>query len=326
MADELDYGVTIRGFAAGQKVFGRYTLKRILGRGGMGVVWLARDEELEREVALKFLPEIVAMDKEAVRDLKRETRRSLELTHANIVRIHDFILDAQTAAISMEYVAGDTLAAKKVEQASGHFEVGELGPWTKQILEALEYAHTRADIVHRDLKPANVMLAGRGEVKIADFGIAASVGDSVSRVSAQASTSGTPHYMSPQQMMGEKPAVTDDMYALGATLYELLTGKPPFYSGNVLMQVQSKVPPRMAERRKELGSESTAAIPESWEATIAACLAKDPAARPQSAGDLLARLGLGGGAVAQSTAGKATANPAKAEKGAPAEAAGASVR
>src|ERR1700738_5011098 len=117
--DELDFGATIRGFSGNQKVFGRYTLKKILGRGGMGVVWLARDDELEYDIALKFLPEAVATDKEAVRDLKRETRRSLELTHPHIVRIYDFVQDVQAVAISMEYIPGDTLASRKVDQANG---------------------------------------------------------------------------------------------------------------------------------------------------------------------------------------------------------------
>ena len=88
---DLDFGATIRGFSPNQKVFQRYTLQRILGRGGMGVVWLARDEELERDVALKLLPEIVTMDRESIRDLKRETRRGLYLTHSHIVRIYDFV-------------------------------------------------------------------------------------------------------------------------------------------------------------------------------------------------------------------------------------------
>src|SRR3954469_20214099 len=140
--DEIDPGATVRIFCVGQKVFARYTLKKLLGRGGMGIVWLAQDEELAREVALKFLPEVLAMDKEAVRDLKRETRRSLELTHSHIVRIYDFEQDARTAAIAMEYINGDTLAARKVDHPAGHFEVTELEAWMRQLLEALTYAHT----------------------------------------------------------------------------------------------------------------------------------------------------------------------------------------
>jgi|GEM_PF-1534433 len=287
--DDLDFGETVKGFSAGQKMFKRYSLKKILGRGGMGVVWLAQDEELEREVALKFLPEVVAMDKQAVKDLKRETRRSLELTHPHIIRIYDFVQDTSAAAISMEFVSGATLAALKVDQANGHFEVSEIMAWVGQLCEALEYAHTRAEVVHRDLKPANLMVDARGELKVADFGIAASVSDSVSRVSVQAGSSGTPVYMSPQQMMGEPPAVTDDVYAIGSTLFELLTGRPPFYSGNVMMQVMNKVPPTMTARRQELGTNGED-IPEKWEAVIAACLAKEPTDRPRDVAAVLARL------------------------------------
>lgn len=289
MADDLDYGATVRGHTAGQQVFKRYTLTRILGRGGMGVVWLAHDRELERDVALKFLPEVVAADPQAIHDLKRETRRSLDLTHPHIIRIHDFLQDATAAAISMEYVAGDTLAGLKLQQPGGHFEAPQLQRWVEELAAALDYAHTVPRIVHRDLKPANLMVDARGSLKIADFGIAASVADSVSRVSVQAGSSGTPVYMSPQQMMGEKPAVTDDVYALGATLYELLTGRPPFFSGNIIAQVQGKQPPSMTERRAELEA-SGEPIPPAWEETIAACLAKDPAARPASAAAVAAGL------------------------------------
>ena len=278
--DDLDFGATIRGFSGGQLVFGRYKLKKILGRGGMGVVWLAHDEDLERDIALKFLPEVVAADAQAIRDLKRETRRSLELTYPHIIRIYDFVKDATNAAISMEFVEGKTLATLRVEQPDGHFETKDVEEWVGQMCDALAYAHRSAQVVHRDLKPANLMIDARGELKVADFGIAASVSDSVSRVSVQAGSSGTPVYMSPQQMMGEMPAVADDIYAFGATVYELLTGRPPFYSGNVMMQVMNKVPPSMTRRRQEL-SVSGVTIPENWETTVAACLAKEPGDRPK---------------------------------------------
>jgi len=279
--EDLDFGATIKGFATGQKVFNRYTLERILGRGGMGVVWLAKDGELDRPVALKFLPEVVAMDKDSLDELRRETKRNLELTHPNIVRIYDFVQDGRTAAISMEYIDGASLSALKTEQPDKIFPVAKLEPWLKQLCGALAYAHEDAKVVHRDLKPANLMIDARGKLKITDFGIARSISDSVSRVSAQAGSSGTPVYMSPEQMMGEKPAVTDDIYALGATLYELLTGKPPFHSGNIIAQVQSKVPPSVADRRKEFGV-TAGAVPEHWEKLISSCLAKDLSLRPQS--------------------------------------------
>jgi parallel beta-helix repeat protein len=284
--DDLDLGATIKGFSPGQKVFNRYTLKKILGRGGMGVVWLARDDELERDVALKFLPEVVAMDQQSLYELKRETRRSLELTHPHIVRIYDFVQDSRMAAISMEYVAGDTLAARKLAQPNRCFNAEQLGEWLGQLAGALDYAHHKAQVVHRDLKPSNLMIDARGDLKIADFGIAASVSDSVSRVSQQAGSSGTPVYMSPQQMMGEKPAVADDVYALGATLYDLLTGKPPFHSGNIMMQVINKAAPDLNERRQAAGAAPVSAV---WAQTIAACLAKEPSGRPLKAGDVAAR-------------------------------------
>jgi len=287
--DDLDFGATIRGFSAGQKLFGRYTLKAILGRGGMGIVWRTRDESLERDVALKLLPEIIAHDPSAVRDLKRETARSQQLSHPHILRIYDFVESPGVCGISMELIEGGTLTARRLTQPGEIFEVGTLTPWVEQLLEALAYAHAQEKIVHRDLKPANLMLTRDDRLKVADFGIAASVSDTVSRASVTASSSGTPVYMSPQQMMGEKPAVTDDLYAVGATLYELLTGKPPFYTGNVILQARDKIPPSIAARREELGV-TAAPVPAAWEAAIAACLAKDPADRPQSAEALRLRL------------------------------------
>ncbi|MDB6113512.1 MAG: Serine/threonine-protein kinase PknB [Lacunisphaera sp.] len=289
--DDSDLGATVLGYAAGQKVFGRFTLKKMLGRGGMGVVWLAVDDKLEREVALKFLPEVMKSDRPAMEELKKETRRALDLTHSNIVRFYDFVENESTAAISMEFISGDTLSGRRLGQPGQFYEPPALRRWVRQLCEALAYAHERGTVVHRDLKPANLMVDAHGDIKVTDFGIARSISDSVSRISAQAGTSGTPAYMSPQQMMGERPHPTDDIYSLGATLYELLTSKPPFYSGNIPAQVQSKVPLSIAARRKELGV-AGAPIPPEWEATIAACLSKDVAKRPQSVREFAQRIGL----------------------------------
>src|SRR5438876_3519014 len=166
---ELDFGQTIRGLAAGQKLFGRYTLQRTLGRGGMGIVWLARDDELERDVALKFLPDLIFHDRATLDDLKQETKRSLELTHKNIVRIYDFVSGETSACISMEYIDGDTLSNLRIDRPSKVFEPHELLEWTKQLCEALDYAHNHALVVHRDLKLSNLMVNQRGNLKVADF-------------------------------------------------------------------------------------------------------------------------------------------------------------
>jgi len=282
---------TLREFSAGQKVFDRYRLKKILGRGGMGIVWLARDEELEREVALKFLPDLVVFDKALLVDLKRETRRSLELTHKNIVRIYDFVQSESSACISMEYIDGDTLSNLRAEKDAKVFQPEEIAVWTSQLCDALDYAHNHARIIHRDLKPANLMVNQKGDLKVSDFGIARSLGDSMSKLTMASGTSGTLVYMSPQQLDGERGTHLDDIYSLGATIYDLLTGKPPFYSGNIDRQIHERTAPSMTERRKEFNLEP-ALVPPIWEAAVAACLAKDPAQRPQSAAEVANRLQL----------------------------------
>src|SRR5438477_5473781 len=282
---------TLREYGSGQKLFGRYTLVKILGRGGMGIVWLARDEELDREVALKFLPDLMIQDRAVFDQLKHETKRSLELTHPHIVRIYDFIHDERSGCISMEFVDGETLASLRCNQPQQVFEPSELSAWTSQICDALEYAHNRARIIHRDLKPANLMVNKKGDLKVSDFGIARSLGDTVSRLTMEQGRSGTLVYMSPQQLDGERGTHLDDIYSLGATLYELLTSKPPFYSGNIDRQVHERVAPSMTERRKDLNIEP-AIVPALWEETVAACLAKDPVKRPQSATEVANRLQL----------------------------------
>ena len=284
-------GATSREFASGQKVFGRYTLVRVLGRGGMGIVWLARDEELEREVALKFLPELMIQDHAVSDQLRRETKRCLELTHPHIVRIHDFVHDERSGCISMEYIDGETLSNLRVEKEQRVFEPEEIATWISQLCDTLDYAHTRANVIHCDLKPANLMVNQRGNLKISDFGIALSLSDSVSRLTLEQGRSGTLVYMSPQQLNGERSTHLDDIYSLGASIYELLTSKPPFYSGNIDRQICERVAPSMTERRKELDIEP-ASVPPIWEQTIAACLAKDPSRRPQSAAEVAQRLQL----------------------------------
>ena len=206
---------TSREFARGQRLFGRYTLIKILGRGGMGIVWLARDEELEREVALKFFPDLIIRDSAALSELKSETKRCLELTHPHIVRVYDFVYDERSGCISMEYVDGETLASLRCQKEQKVFEPGELSVWVGQLCEALHYAHHRAHIVHRDLKPANLMVNRRGNLKVQDFGIARRLGDSLSRLTMeqqqQGSSSGTLVYMSPQQLDGERCTPLDDI-------------------------------------------------------------------------------------------------------------------
>ena len=291
---DFDQTIRVKTPASGSIFFNRYRLDRVLGRGGMGVVWLADDLKLERPVALKFLPSLLGLDIAAVKELKTETRRGLELSHPNIVRIYDFVDDEELAAISMEFVDGKTLSELRMSTEHGVFSVPQVVQWLPGVVAALDYAHFHRKLVHRDLKPANIMATTKDNVaKVADFGIARSLSDTLSRLSAaNMGTSGTLPYMSPQQAMGERPMPTDDVYSLGATIYELLSGKPPFYRGDISTQITSKIPSSMLERREELEIRASDSIPKEWENAIAMCLRKDASERPQSAGALAEMLGL----------------------------------
>lgn len=290
--EKSDLGGAMRGVVAGKQLFQRFTLRKVLGHGAMSVVWLALEDRMERLVALKLVPESASFGPAACEDLKHETQKSLVLTHANIVRIFDFIADEGIAAISMEYVDGTTLSEARRQKRSKCFGIPELAPWVASLCDALAYAHESAGLIHRDLSPANILVDSRAKLKITNFGIACSLRNSRSRASGQISP-GTMNYMSPQQMRGEEPLPSDDIYALGVTLYEMLSSKPPFYNGDVALQVREMVAPPIAQRRVTLGIAGEP-IPKRWEETIAACLAKDPGQRPQSAAEVAERLRLGG--------------------------------
>lgn len=287
---------TLREREVGRKVFGRFRLLRELGVGGMGVVWLARDEVRDEQVALKFLPGMVTSDQEALFDLRREINRGLKLTHSGIVRLYDLHENENEglAAISMEYVDGPTLAEMKMRQPGRCFDADEpLVSWISSICDVLTYLHEEARVIHRDVKPRNLMLTSGGRLKVADFGIAATLCDSKSRLTKHPGRSGTPVYMSPQQAQGRNPAPADDIYSLGATIYELLTSKPPFFRGSeavILHQVATEMPPLMRDRRLEFGFADLAPIPLEWEEIVTSLLAKSSDERPRNVQEVAARL------------------------------------
>jgi serine/threonine protein kinase len=273
-------------------VFSRYELQNELGKGGMGVVWLALDRELNSKVALKFLREEMTSEADALKELKGEVIINRDLSHPNIIKTFSFETNGRTSAISMEYVNGVNLHRLKKASAdeakgygvpapnpAGFFEVEDIKQWVGQLCDAMDYAH-RQKVVHRDIKPANLMLNERGELKVGDFGIGRTVADTVNRVTKNAA--GTPPYMSPQQTMGEKAVPGDDIYSIGATIFDLLTGDPPFFRGAIRDQTLLKTPPTVTARRKELGRVGKP-IPPDWEKTVAACLAKEAADRPPTA-------------------------------------------
>lgn len=273
----------------GQRVFERFYLKRSLGAGGMATVWLARDRMNEKHVALKFLPAHLASDEKEIERLKMESIRSQHLAHPNIVQVYDFLSGKHGVAVAMEYVEGWSLWSMRVDKPGHRFPISEISPWICELCSALDHAHT-VGIVHRDIKPANLLLNARGQLKLADFGLARAMNPDLPDAGYHR-VIGTDWYMSPQQWTGDPPAVADDVYSVGATIYELLTGKPPFHDGDIFKQLFEVIPPTITERLAEFGVRKSG-IPAEWEETVAACLAKEVEQRPATIRDVATRLGL----------------------------------
>ena len=206
---------------------GRYRILSLLGRGGMGEVYLAEDPSLRRKVAIKLLPAPLVADAQAVVRFEQEARAASSLNHPNIITIHEIGTLDGGRFIAMEFVEGTPLSAL----AGSPLSVGQLLPIARQLAQALTVAHT-AGIVHRDIKPENVMLRPDGYVKLLDFGVArlitAAIGtrDGGPRFATRADVViGTPRYMAPEQIRGEPATAASDVFALGAVLHELLTGR-----------------------------------------------------------------------------------------------------
>jgi serine/threonine-protein kinase len=209
----------------------RYELLEEVGRGAMGIVYRARDNELEEIVALKILPDNLSNNPDALARFKQEARSARRLTHPNIVRIHDIGEEMGRKYISMEFVEGVDLKRilKKEKQLSWQQAIR----YGYFIADALAYAHS-IGIIHRDVKPANIMISKTDNVKITDFGIA-KVMEST-EVTLAGSVIGTPLYMSPEQVQGTPVDHRADIYSLGVVMYELAAGNPPFFEGDLAYQ------------------------------------------------------------------------------------------
>jgi serine/threonine protein kinase len=285
------------------KLFSCFELQRELYIGNTGTVWLAQDYSVGRQadlVALKFLPDFVANDKVAVDELKNEIARRIPRTHRNILRVYGLVEHKGRVAIQMEYVDGQSLSSLRLTKPNQTFEIRELEKWVKQLCEALECAHKDGRPIDGDFVPGNLIVDSAGDLKLKDLGIANCISDSMRRWTGSRKTSEKLPYMSPERAAGEKPTIADDLYSLGAILHELLTGKPPFSAEDIGFQVTGRLPLSMTERRTGLGIDGEE-IPGNWEETVAACLARDPRQRPQSAIEVEKRL-------------KTTSNPVRAPK------------
>jgi eukaryotic-like serine/threonine-protein kinase len=265
------------GLAPGDMLANRYRIQRLLGKGGMGAVYLAHDEVLGDVVALKLISSAWAADESAmVERFKREAAAARKVSSPNVIRIHD-LGEARPGMLylSMEYVQGRTLA--ELISARGLVPVADCVDILGQICVGLEAAH-QAGVIHRDLKPSNVLVGERNAVKIIDFGLAKAT--AADGMTATGMLMGTPYYMSPEQVRGRRVDAASDIYSLGALAYHLVTGRPPFSGENAIAVgfahlSETPAPPR--QLRPELGAE--------LDRTITRSLAKEPGERPRSAAE-----------------------------------------
>src|SRR5229473_2515096 len=224
------------------QTFGHYRILEKIAAGGMGVVYRARDEQLERDVALKVLPSGTLSDDSARRHFRREALALAKLNHPNIETVYEFGSQDDLDFLVMEYVSGRTLAERLVRGALPEKEVIALG---MQIVAAIEEAHERG-IVHRDLKPANVAITARGQAKVLDFGLAKLLRPddelTTDHLTDSQAAAGTLPYMSPEQLLGEPVDARGDVYSIGVVLYEMVTGRRAF-SGDLPSRVIDAILP-----------------------------------------------------------------------------------
>ncbi|MEU3491240.1 protein kinase domain-containing protein, partial [Streptomyces massasporeus] len=259
-------------------IAGRYELQQLLGRGGMGEVWAARDGVMERCVAVKLLqPQLGTAEDEEL--FFREARTAGALSHPGIVTVHDLGRDSDgTLYLVMENVPGRNLG---IVLRDGLPPVADALTWTAQVADAVHAAHS-ARILHRDLKPANLMLTPAGSVKILDFGIARYI----STLTGATRAIGTVAYMPPERLMGKVGDARGDLYSLGCVLYELLTGRTPFGyidTPAALAYAHVHTPPAPPSSHRP-------GLPPHLDTLLAELLAKEPGDRPASAADVRDRL------------------------------------
>ncbi len=258
---------------------GRYRVISRVGSGGMADVYLAQDQLLGREVAVKVLHHHFAADQEFVERFRREASSAAGLSHPNIVGIFDRGEWNGTYYIAMEYVAGRSL--KNVVREGGALDPALAIDIVVQILRAAQFAHKRG-VIHRDLKPHNVILDDEGRVRVTDFGIARA---GASDMTLTGSIMGTAQYLSPEQAQGYSVSASSDIYSVGVILYELLTGAVPF-EGETAVAIAFKQVSAVPRPPSELNP----ALPPTLDAIVLRALAKDPAQRYASAGELIAAL------------------------------------
>jgi serine/threonine protein kinase len=270
-----------------EKLAGRYELVRELGAGAMGRVFLATDTTNGRAVAIKLLMAGSDADLSALLRFQQEGALLSTLKHPNIVEVYGTFLDGETSCIVMEFLDGRSL--RQIFD-SERILLPRLKRIAQQVAAAMAYAHGRG-IIHRDIKPDNIMVIGNDHVKVTDFGVARVLLEGATLATRTGMSIGTPLYMAPEQIEGQKVDGRADIYSLGAVLYQMVTGRPPF-EGDDPLTVAFKHVHRAPEPPRQVNAD----VPPDWEELILRALAKDPAQRFQTAGameEAIAALGTG---------------------------------
>src|SRR5216683_3025631 len=264
-------------FAPGTLLGARYQVLRILGQGGMGAVYQARDQELDRIIALKVIRPELAANPSILQRFKQELILSRHVTHKNVERIFDLGEAGGTKFITMEFVEGEDL--RGVLRRKGKLSAKEAVAIIQQICRALDAAHAEG-VIHRDLKPQNVMRDPQGRVVVMDFGLARSLeSDGMTQTGALV---GTLEYMSPEQALGASLDQRSDLFAVGLIFYELLTAKSPYKADTAIASLMKRT-----NERAIPASDVDVSVPVSLSAIVGRCLERDPKDRYQSAADLL---------------------------------------
>jgi serine/threonine protein kinase/Flp pilus assembly protein TadD len=271
---------TPEGLGKGELFAGRFELIEELGTGGMGKVYRAYDKKIGEEVALKLLHPEIALDERTVDRFRNEIKLARRISHRNVCRLHELHEEGKTLFITMEYVSGQDL--KGLIRETGALSTGKAISIAKQVAEGMAEAHDLG-VVHRDLKPQNIMVDKEGLAKIMDFGIARSL--RAAGMTAEGMIIGTPEYMAPEQVEGQEADQRTDIYALGAILFEMVAGRPPFEGDSPLSVAykhknETPIPPRQLN----------AQIPEPFNQLILRCLEKEKENRYQTADELLGDL------------------------------------
>jgi len=261
---------------AGSVFAGRYKIHSLLGRGGMGVVYRAHDQQLDEDVAIKIANAELGADPSVLDRLRREAATARRIAHENVIRVHDLGEHSGRLFISMEFFQGEQLSG--LVQRNGPMAAAKVRNITLQVSSALSSAHA-AGVVHRDLKPQNIMIDGAERVKVIDFGIA--LAPHLHGLTATGLIMGTPEYMAPEQIRGDDIDARTDLYAMGCVMFYLLTGRAPFVADTPIaigFAHLRKEPTPPSHLRTDLSRE--------WDAVCLRLLAKEKEDRFPSAGDL----------------------------------------